>query len=119
MNIGVVESATASAVPSAVISLPKKDKTIQEPLTKSQSDSKGGDVKNEQVSRMIQDMQDQINRMSVSLEFSTYGSKGEKIAVIVADKETGEVIREIPSKELQQLHAKLDELVGMIFNKTA
>jgi len=62
-------------------------------------------------------MQDQIDSMNVSLSFSTYGENGERIAVVVADKETGEVIREIPPKEIQNLHAKMSELVGFIFNR--
>jgi uncharacterized FlaG/YvyC family protein len=55
--------------------------------------------------------------MNVSLQFYTYGENGENIAVVVADKETGEVIREIPSKEIQNLYAKMSELAGMIFNR--
>ena len=30
---------------------------------------------------------------------------------------TGEVVREIPTKELRALYAKMNELVGMILNK--
>jgi uncharacterized FlaG/YvyC family protein len=42
--------------------------------------------------------------------FSTYGSHNERICIVVKNKETGEVIREIPSKEMQKLHAHLDML---------
>ena len=62
-------------------------------------------------------MQSHISDMNVSLEFSTYGEHGENIAVVVADKETGEVIREIPSREIQSLYAKMSELAGIIFNR--
>jgi flagellar protein FlaG len=71
----------------------------------------------EHVRRMIAEMQQQIDRMNVSLQFSTYGENGEKIAIVVTDKESGEVIREIPSKEIQNLYAKMSELAGMIFNR--
>jgi len=57
--------------------------------------------------------------MNVSLEFSTYGENGENVAVIVADKNSGEVIREIPSRELQNLYAKMREITGIIFNTQA
>jgi uncharacterized FlaG/YvyC family protein len=66
--------------------------------------------------QMIDQIQSHIKMMNVSLEFSTYGDHGEKISVVVADKETGEVIREIPAKEIQNLYAKMSELAGMIFN---
>lgn len=64
-------------------------------------------------------MQSQLERMNISLEFTTYGTHGDKFAVVVADKATGEVIREIPSRELQELYAKMDELTGMLLNRQA
>lgn len=70
-----------------------------------------------QMSQMVTDMQNYIKKMNTSLEFSTYGEHGEKIAIIVTDKDTGEVIREIPPKEIQDLYVKMSEVSGMIFNK--
>jgi flagellar protein FlaG len=71
----------------------------------------------EEVRQMIAEIQEEIDTMNVSLSFSTYGEQGEYIAVIVADKETGEVIREIPAKEIQDLFRKMSELSGVIFNR--
>lgn len=71
----------------------------------------------EHILRMVGDMQNYIKRMNIRLEFSTYGDKGEKIAVTVADKETGEVIREIPPKEIRDLYIKMSEVAGIIFNR--
>lgn len=48
--------------------------------------------------------------VQTEVSFSTYGSRNERIAVVVKNKDTGEVIREIPSKELQKLHVHLDML---------
>lgn len=71
------------------------------------------------VRQMIGEIQEQIDTMNVNLSFSTYGEQGEHIAVVVADKKTGEVIREIPSKEIQDLYRKMSELSGVIFNREA
>ena len=71
------------------------------------------------VKQMAAEIQSQIERMNVSLEFTTYGNHGDKLAVVIADKVTGEVIREIPSRELQELYTKMDELSGMLFNRQA
>jgi flagellar protein FlaG len=76
-------------------------------------------VSNEQIRRQVAEMERQISRMNVRLTFSTYGDQGENIAIVVADKETGEVIREIPSKEIQNLYAKMSELTGLILNGQA
>ena len=52
----------------------------------------------------------QFNPVQTEVSFSTYGSRNERIAVVVKNKDTGEVIREIPSKEMQKLHVHLDVL---------
>lgn len=72
-----------------------------------------------QVKQMVDEMQSQIDSMNVSLTFSTYGDRGENVAIVVANKDTGKVIREIPAKEIQSLYAKMSELAGMILNGMA
>lgn len=82
------------------------EKAPQEPIT----------LSNDAVKKMLQDIENNLQSMNISLSFSTYGKNNENIAVVVREKETGKVIREIPPKELQNLYTKLGELVGMIFN---
>lgn len=52
----------------------------------------------------------------VDLQFSVHKSSG-KVVVTVTDEDTGEVIREIPEKEMLNLAAKLEEMVGLIFDQ--
>lgn len=117
MNIGAVNSANAiTGVHTAIaMPLPGSSTDSQRPAPSEEKRSS----ENEQMKQMVMEMQSQINSMNVSLEFSTYGENGEKIAVVVADKNSGEVIREIPSKELQNLYAKMREITGLIFNTQA
>jgi len=49
--------------------------------------------------------------VQTDISFSTYGSRNEHIAVLIKNKETGEVIREIPSEEIQKLHVHLEVMV--------
>jgi uncharacterized FlaG/YvyC family protein len=44
-----------------------------------------------------------------SVSFSFYGSRNERVAIVIKDKETGKVIHEIPSENVQELHAWLEE----------
>lgn len=81
-------------------------KAPEEPIT----------LSSEAVKKLLQDIETTLQSMNISLSFSTYGNNNENIAVVVREKETGKVIREIPPKELQNLYTKLGELVGMIFN---
>lgn len=53
---------------------------------------------------------------NVNLNFSVYEATGE-IVISVADKDTGEVIREIPPKALQELAAKFQEVAGLILDR--
>jgi uncharacterized FlaG/YvyC family protein len=69
-----------------------------------------------QVKQMVAEMQSHLDSMNISLQYRLYGEHDEKISVKVVNRGTGEVIREIPPKEMQSLQAKMGELVGMIFN---
>ena len=63
------------------------------------------------------DVQTNLNIMhDVSLNFSVHESSG-RMVVTVADEETGEIIREIPSGEFLNLSAKLQEMFGILFDQ--
>jgi flagellar protein FlaG len=52
----------------------------------------------------------------VDLQFSVHEASGE-IMVTVSDQSTGEVIREIPPSEILNLSARLEQMVGLIFDQ--
>ncbi len=52
------------------------------------------------------------------LEFSVHDATG-RMRVTVVDKETNEVVREIPSEKLLDLLGKMDEMVGILFDVKA
>ena len=65
----------------------------------------------------VADTQRNLNIMhDKNLNFSVHQASGQ-IMVTVTDETTGEVIREIPSSELLNLAAKLDEMVGILFDQ--
>jgi flagellar protein FlaG len=72
----------------------------------------------QEVKQLTDKIQDCLDKMNISLKFSTYGKNNERTAVTVTEKETEKVIREIPPEELQQLYLKMNELTGMLFNHT-
>jgi flagellar protein FlaG len=113
VNIGTINAASSATDVQVAIAMPNKS------LSKQVQAEERRAIENEQMKQMVQEMQRQIDSMNVSLEFSTYGENGNKIAVIVANKDSGEVIREIPSKELQILYSKMREITGLIFNTQA
>jgi len=114
MNIAQMESNNPVQAISVAAPAPHRD-------VNDQPDASAGaaPVSGKHITQMIEEIQNQLQRMHVSLEFSHYGGHGERIAVVVADKTTGEVIREIPSKEIQNLYNKINDLVGIIFDRQA
>lgn len=113
MNIALIETNNAMPAVSVAVAAPKRVVTVQT--------SAGGEpaISSDQVRRMVEEIQSQIQRMNISLEFSRYGDHGERIAVVVADKATGEVIREIPSREIQNLYNRINDLAGILFDRQA
>jgi flagellar protein FlaG len=108
MNIMAVEADIASTA-----------LTAQRPHAEASRSPGVAEASHTDVRQIVENMQIQLESMNISLQYHVYGQHGEKIAVSVVNRETGEVIREIPSKEMQALQAKMSELVGMIFNDNA
>ncbi len=52
----------------------------------------------------------------VDLQFSVHEASGQ-VMVVVREESSGKVIREIPSREVLNLAAKFDEMVGLIMDK--
>jgi flagellar protein FlaG len=114
MSIGMVEMKGLVTDSLRVVGDPR----LQQAIAETRRISLGGDgVSEGEVQQMVEQMQDHIDSMNISLQYTTYGDHGERIAVTVVNKDTGELIREIPSKEIQDLYAKMSELAGMIFNR--
>ena len=43
-------------------------------------------------------------------------NEGDPPVIIVSDKETGSIIRQIPSEEMVRLNDKMEDFIGLIFN---
>ena len=48
----------------------------------------------------------ELNPVRTKAYFSTYGSHNERLAIVVKNQETGEIIREYPSEEMQKLQVQ-------------
>jgi flagellar protein FlaG len=68
---------------------------------------------------MTKKIQKELDFSNVRIAFTPYGAEGERVAIKVMDRETGEVIREIPPEEIQSLYSKMGEMAGMLFHKKA
>jgi flagellar protein FlaG len=55
---------------------------------------------------------------NVGLEFEVHDATG-RLKVTVLDKETGDIIREVPPQQVLDMVAKLDEMMGILFEQKA
>jgi flagellar protein FlaG len=66
----------------------------------------------------LKDLQAEIESLhNVGLKFVKHDTSG-KTMIRIVNKDTGSTIREIPSEKLLDLAAKLDEMLGILFDKT-
>jgi flagellar protein FlaG len=66
---------------------------------------------------LLDEVQEEINQLHhVRLQFSLHKETG-RTTIKVIDKETEQLIREIPPKDLLDLAAKMDEMIGILFDK--
>ena len=75
------------------------------------------DVDKSNLTDLLPDAQETLNTMhDVNLRFSVHKVSGQ-VMVIVKDGSTGDVIREIPPSEILNLAARLEEMVGLLFDQ--
>jgi flagellar protein FlaG len=75
-------------------------------------------LSNEELAEAVQDIQSRLEVVGTRLGFSIH-EETEDIVVEITNRESGELIRQIPSDEVLELRARLDELVGILFDEKA
>lgn len=111
MYVEPINISQKSSAPGTQKRLPA-DKTInlkEENVEKSVKEPDSSRVK-----ALVADVQNNLS--NTDLHFSVNGPTG-KVQVTVTEKSSGKVIREIPPSEILNLAARMDEMIGMIFDK--
>ncbi|MBU0995481.1 MAG: flagellar protein FlaG [Proteobacteria bacterium] len=67
---------------------------------------------------IVESLNDYMDMLQTTLGFSV-DKRAEQIVVTVKNRESGEIIRQIPSEELLAIQEKMEELTGLILNKRA
>lgn len=68
------------------------------------------------VEKAVADMNHQVEKFSTKVGFSL-DKESNQFKIIVTDKETGKVIRQIPAEEILALSKKMEEIAGIIFDE--
>jgi flagellar protein FlaG len=82
-------------------------------------DPRNESIKSDDMRAVVQQLKQVIEAASGrSLDF--YVDDEAKLSyVTVRDQKSGEVIRQIPSEEVRQLKARIDAMIGLLFDKRA
>lgn len=72
-------------------------------------------VNRKDVQNVVEDVQQYLLQHSIRLSFEIHDKTGD-LVVRVLDKDTGEIIRQIPPQEMLKLREKLEELTGVLLN---
>ena len=81
------------------------------PSSVQKSDEK---ITNEELESVVTEMNSVAQNLQRNLLFSVDENTGGTFVKVV-DKETEETVREIPSKEIREIKARLEEVAGLIF----
>jgi flagellar protein FlaG len=71
-----------------------------------------------QARKLMAEVQDYLDNLNIQLSFDVHEKTGEMV-VQVLDRESGELIRQLPPENLLDLKDKLNELRGVLFHQRA
>jgi len=74
-------------------------------------------ISNEELDSVVTEMNTVAQNLQRDLLFSVDEKSGGTFVKVI-DKETEEVVREIPSKEVREIKARLEEVAGLIFKQS-
>ncbi len=109
-----------SAAPAALATMPVADSTSsvhQEPsaVRRTSVETPKPKIDIEETARDLEKISLAFNK---KLRFSV-NRELEEVVVKVIDPETDKVIRELPPEEIQNLHLKMREMIGLLFDESA
>jgi flagellar protein FlaG len=86
-------------------------------LTKTETSSSAPKVSDDEIKRATEELQRCVNKLAPELEFSVDKDTGQSV-ITLTDRNTDEVIRQIPSEEALALTRAMDQFQrGLIFNR--
>jgi len=96
----------------------------QEKLLKSgnklkKEEEKAPESSREELEKMASELNDYMDDLQTSLGFSVNKDDDNKVVFQIKNRDTNEVIRQIPAEEVQVIKDKMTELTGMLLDQHA
>lgn len=74
-------------------------------------------ISKKEAQAVVESLEEYMNVLKTTIGFNINDSTNE-IVVTVTNKDSGEIIRHIPSEEILELHEKMKDLTGLIFSQS-
>lgn len=117
MNIDGIKNATRTAaerIPGPEKGADKKGVEVRGGFFSEPAEARK-DAPPKNIEEIASEVQIQLKRLNTELRFEVDNESKETIVRII-DNETGELIRQIPSEEMLAIRARMEELIGVLYN---
>lgn len=98
------------------VAQPSAIETTKEQEAKATEDTQEEQLNKTELKALTDELNSQMSVLNTSIRFG-FNDKLDQMYVNVIDSQTNDIIRKIPSDEIQALAAKMKELIGIIFDK--
>lgn len=119
LNSAAVDQSTTSAATTAPSTAPQKTEDIKESKLSnvvSLPEEKSQEKKEPKTEKLVEALNDYMDMLQTTLGFSI-DDNDHDVIITVKNRETDEIVRQIPSEELVQIQEKMEELTGLILNQ--
>ena len=120
------EEAAKSVIPpvqpsTASDSVKLDQKALQKKGTDTQEQQKtDSPVDSEKMEKVVEEVQKRMDAIGSKLQFGLQKREGlSEMVVQITDRESGELIKQFPAEEVLQIKEKLNDLIGLLFDKQA
>ncbi len=126
MEIAMLQTNKAAAELATPIDLPASDSQARsrpllvETARQEKSEETEKTLSPEKLKELVKETTDSLNEMSSLLKYGIrfgFDDQASEMLVNVIEKDTNRVIRQIPSKEILAMRAKMAELVGLLVDQ--
>ncbi len=99
---------------------PTKKQIDNAPLSKKEQEKEKSQPSSmEELKQVAEELNNRMDDLQTSLGFSVKEDPDNKVIVQIRDRKTNEVIRQIPTEELQKISEKMTELTGLLLDQRA
>lgn len=120
MNTGTVNPNVSNVSPET--NAPERAaKSASLTVSQKQPDKANGQQKIESVEQMKElreELNEQMDELQTNLEFSISEEHNDKVVVEIKNRETEELVKQIPPEEMLDIQEKMAELTGLLFDKS-